>query len=57
MFEGLGFSFLEPGHHFPPAAARRASTDKIHVGPRRSTTQRRARSDSEALRADKRRTP
>lgn len=47
MFEGLGFSFLEPSHHFPPTAARRADTDC--VGSHRKGTQRRARSDSGAL--------
>lgn len=54
MFEGLGFSFLEPSHHFPPTAARRAVTDGI--GSHRSIKQRRARSDSEALCAKMRRT-
>lgn len=47
MFEGLGFSLLEPSHHFPPTAARRTDTDCTR--PYRKSTQRRARSDSEAL--------
>lgn len=48
MFEGLGFSFLEPSHHFlPPTAARRADTDCVRS--HRKSTQRRARSDSGVL--------
>lgn len=46
MFEGLGFSFLEPSHNFPPTAARAGSTS---MRPRLSGTPRRVCSDSEAL--------
>lgn len=53
MFEGLGFSFLEPSHSFPPTAASKAGSDSM--GSQRSITPRRARSDSEALCARMRR--
>lgn len=48
MFEGLGFSFLEPSHTFLPTAAMWAVTHGME-SHRRSIKQRRARSDSEAL--------
>lgn len=47
MFEGLGFSFLEPSHHFPSTTAKRAGT--VCTRSHQKSTQRRARSDSEAL--------
>lgn len=52
MFEGLGFSFLEPSHSFPTTAAR---TGRNCMAPHRNSTERRVRSDSEAQCVKKRR--